>query len=63
MSDCCDDICDCNCECECDVCDGLGDSGKLICSISSVLCFILSLLIMILFPISVKILEPVKKFK
>lgn len=59
MCDCCDDICECNCECDCDICDGMTDTGKGACIIGSTLCSILSLLIMILFPISVTVLEPV----
>jgi hypothetical protein len=58
--DCCDDFCDCNCECECDLCNGLSETGKGISIIGSILCFILSLLIMIMFPLSVTVLEPVK---
>ena len=62
MCDCCDDCLDCKCECDCDICDGLSDTKKGICWAGGVLCFIFSLLIMILFPISVTILKPVSKF-
>lgn len=56
-------MCDCcECECDCDIYDGLSDNGKKGCWLGEILCFTLSLLIMILFPISVTILKPVLQY-